>query len=43
VRLGEGSKPMAREIWLMVHPELRDLTRVKAVMGWLQETARKLT
>lgn len=42
VRLGDGSKPMAREIWLMVHPELRDLTRIKAVMGWLQETANKL-
>jgi DNA-binding transcriptional LysR family regulator len=41
-RLGDGSKPMAREIWLLVHPELRDLTRVKAVMAWLQETSAKL-
>ena len=42
-RVSDGSKPMAREIWLLVHPELRDLTRVKAVMNWLQETTRKLT
>lgn len=42
VRLSGGSKPMAREVWLLVHPELRDLTRVKTVMGWLQETAGKL-
>ena len=42
-RVSDGSKPMAREIWLLVHPDLRDLTRVKAVMNWLQETTRKLT
>ena len=42
VRLGTGSKPMAREIWLMVHPELRDLTRIRVVMDWLEETAREL-
>lgn len=42
VRLRDGAKPMAREVWLMVHPELRDLTRIKAVMGWLQEVARGL-
>ena len=41
-RISDGSKPMAREIWILVHPELRDLTRVKAVMDWLQETAAKL-
>lgn len=41
-RLSEGSKPMAREIWLMVHPELRDLTRIRVVMDWLKDVARKL-
>lgn len=41
-RLGDGSKPMAREIWLMVHPELRDLTRIRVVMDWLEDVARRL-
>lgn len=40
--LSDGSRPMDREIWLMVHPELRDLTRIRVVMGWLEEVSRKL-
>jgi len=43
VRIGDGLKPMTREVWLLVLPELRDLTRVKVVMAWLQETVAKLT
>jgi DNA-binding transcriptional LysR family regulator len=35
VRIERDAPPMSREIWLMVHPELRDLTRIRIVMDWL--------
>ncbi len=35
VRLDDGTAPLARELWLMVHPELRDLTRIRVVLDWL--------
>ncbi len=35
VRIERDAPPMSRQIWLMVHPELRELTRIRAVMdGW---------
>jgi DNA-binding transcriptional LysR family regulator len=42
VRLDDGAKKMSREVWLMVHPELRKLTRIRIVMNWLEEVARIL-
>jgi DNA-binding transcriptional LysR family regulator len=42
VRVERAAPPMAREIWLMVHPELRDLTRIGVVMEWLEGVARRL-
>jgi DNA-binding transcriptional LysR family regulator len=32
------SPPLRREIWLLVHPELRNLRRVEVVSRWLTET-----
>ena len=32
---GEQEVPLSRELWLLVHPELRELARIRAVMGWL--------
>lgn len=30
---------LSRELWLMVHPRLRDLARVRAVLDWLESVA----
>jgi DNA-binding transcriptional LysR family regulator len=35
VRLGGGPPVLSRELWLMVHPELRELTRIRVVVDWL--------
>jgi DNA-binding transcriptional LysR family regulator len=33
-----GTKPvLSREIWLMVHPDLRHLARVRAVISWIEQ------
>jgi DNA-binding transcriptional LysR family regulator len=37
-RLFDPSPPLMREIWLLVHPELRDLRRIQVVIDWLTET-----
>jgi hypothetical protein len=29
---------LSREIWLMDHPDLRHLARIRAVVDWLDET-----
>lgn len=34
-RLGEAGPVLCREIWLLVHPELRPQARIAAVMNWL--------
>jgi DNA-binding transcriptional LysR family regulator len=34
-RLGDPSPPVIREIWLLTHPELRDLRRVQVTVDWL--------
>jgi DNA-binding transcriptional LysR family regulator len=34
-RHGDGSVLLSRELWLMVHPELRELVRIRVVMDWL--------
>ncbi len=35
VRHGDGPAALSRELWLMVHPELRELVRTRVVMDWL--------
>jgi DNA-binding transcriptional LysR family regulator len=35
VRLSGGPPPLSRELWLMVHPELRNLIRIRVVVDWL--------
>ncbi len=34
-RLDSGSPPLSRELWLLVHPDLRDLTRIRVFVNWL--------
>ncbi len=38
----DSSVPISREIWLMTHPDLRQLARVKVVVDWLADLAGKL-
>lgn len=38
VKIPAGSKPPSREIWLMVHPDLRDLIRVTVTIDWIAQT-----
>lgn len=38
VRLGDSPRALSRELWLMVHPDLRDLIRIRAVTAWLTAT-----
>ncbi len=37
-----SSVPVSREIWLLVHPDLRQLARIKVVVDWLAGVAEKL-
>ena len=41
-RLGNGPPGLTREIWLMLHPDLKDLVRIKVVTAWLTATVRRL-
>jgi len=34
-RLNSCAVPLSRELWLMVHPELHKLTRIRVVMDWI--------
>ncbi len=43
VRLGQGDETLLREIWLMVHPELRDFMRIRVVMDWLTATMKPIS
>jgi len=38
VRLASHPPAPAREVWLMVHPDLRDLARIRAVTAWITQT-----
>lgn len=40
VRLDDPEAEFDRELWLLTHPELRGLARVKAVAGWLESALR---
>ncbi len=35
-RVTEGPALLSREVWLLVHPEVRQLPRVQAVIDWLE-------
>ena len=35
VRVDDGSTDWSRELWLMVHPEMRHLTRMRVAIDWL--------
>jgi DNA-binding transcriptional LysR family regulator len=36
-RLSGVEAVLERELWLLVHPELKHLARVKAVIAWIEE------
>lgn len=42
-RLGAAQPALSRELWLMVHPELRDLARIRVVMDWLASAVAAAT
>lgn len=43
IRALDGGRPvLQRELWLMVHPELRRLARIEAVITWIEEVATAL-
>jgi hypothetical protein len=35
VRFGEPLPALAREVWLLVHPDMVDLRRIQVVSAWL--------
>jgi DNA-binding transcriptional LysR family regulator len=39
--LGGRAPVLSRELWLLVHPDLRPLARVAAVIAWLEATVRR--
>ncbi len=39
-RVTEGAPVLSREVWLLVHPEVRQLPRVQAVIEWLDGLLR---
>jgi DNA-binding transcriptional LysR family regulator len=38
IRIGDEAKTVTREVWLLVHPELQDTTRIRIVIDWLTTT-----
>ncbi len=42
VRLENCPPALSRELWLMVHPEMRDLIRIRVVMAWLTATVKQV-
>lgn len=42
VRLEDGPAFLSRELWLLIHPDLRDLVRIRVVVEWLARTAGRL-
>lgn len=41
IQLEEFPETMSRELWLIVHPDMRNLARVRTVMDWLIQTLNK--
>jgi DNA-binding transcriptional LysR family regulator len=42
-RLGDAAPVLSRELWLLVHADLRRLARVSAVIAWIEETVWALS
>ncbi len=42
-RLGDRPAVLSRELWLMVHPELRHLTRIRVALDWLVSVIDQVT
>ncbi|HZR76957.1 LysR family transcriptional regulator [Bradyrhizobium sp.] len=40
-RLSGKAPVLTRELWLLVHPDIRHLARIKAVVGWLEQTVKR--
>jgi DNA-binding transcriptional LysR family regulator len=40
IRLEDAAPPLVREIWLLTHPDLRGLSRIQAVVDWLDFVLR---
>jgi len=40
IRLEDAVPPLVREIWVLTHPELRGLSRIQAVVDWLDFVLR---
>lgn len=41
-RLGNGAPVLSRELWLLVHADLRRLGRIAAVIEWIEKALRRL-
>jgi DNA-binding transcriptional LysR family regulator len=43
VRVSPGPPILQRDVWLVVHPELRKIARVSAVLNWLDEVMQSIS
>jgi DNA-binding transcriptional LysR family regulator len=41
VRLSGKTPVLSRELWLLVHPDVRHLARVRAVVDWVDQTVKR--
>ena len=41
VRIDNGASAWSRELWMMVHPELKDLARIRTTADWLAGVMRE--
>jgi DNA-binding transcriptional LysR family regulator len=41
-RLGDGTPVLSRELWLLVHADMRRLARIEAVIAWAESTFGKI-
>jgi DNA-binding transcriptional LysR family regulator len=42
-RYGDAKPVLSRELWLLVHPEMRHLARITAVISWIEEVLAEFT
>jgi len=38
IRIGDDAKTVTREVWLLVHPDLKDQIKIRVVIDWLTAT-----
>jgi DNA-binding transcriptional LysR family regulator len=41
-RLGDGSPVLTRELWLLLHPDLHRLPRIRAAVEWIEATLARV-